>query len=521
MKLPGNKPLSVVLLVAVVVFAFYTGKRFSQLTESQGHYHGDVLSELQTFRAGFAFAHCGFLRLKLEPADNRYAEDCQYEPGDFYTHLPDGPALMSGLLQKLGFHHLLSQRAVLYGLSMTALVFLVLSLRIILASLLPRSGSTIALVTTAIALCSPWFIYWACPNAYSDLLLFLGLWLLLMNRLRAFVLVCFLQGFFYYELVPFMFLMGCFKMALEFRQGTMPARKAGGYVLWFFLAPTAAVALHFLQNAWFFGGVHGALQDWMTIGAFRTGLRGHYSAGAHLVKQAFAVLWYYGSALLLLAVIGAAVAIRSRNLWPLVLFFLALVWQILMREVSAVHAFSARDFGLGILALGVLGLVSLLEDQRQVVRLAGYGLLWLCVLRLPLGAEFSKNPLFLKGWETVVHQTDPATLVAFLADGRSTLEHQDEKAIVIRELARRTSVLPDLPRYEFVCGSTRVVLGKVEGTLNRSDLPAKLLPRSCHEPPPYSDLFGADNNAVPVRIEVAGTPNRWRLLLLNCLFRFI
>jgi uncharacterized membrane protein (UPF0136 family) len=532
--------LHVILAVAILVFAYYMWDLLARPSKYYLHYHGSFFdANLTQFTAGLNYAHCGFIQLKLMPAIHRFQRNCEYTPADFYGHFPPGPYLMSGVYQLIGLHRLQAQKVLLSGLSAGSLVFLVLSLAKIVASFSPQ-GRQIAIWTVpAIAVSSPWFIYWTNSlgeYSYRDFFMFLGLWLLLTNRLRGFAVASFLLALFSYEVVPMMFLIGCAKIAFDLHDGQLTKKQAGSFVLLFFLAPTTAIGLHFLQNAWFLGGIGKALEDYIHIGRYRAGIGGSggYSVGMHVVKQLYATLWNFGSALLILATIGTTVCVRSRKLWPVALLVAGLVWQILMRQFCAVHAFAVRPLGLGIVALGVVGLVHLLEAEGKIQNWLGCGLLWLCVLRLPLGGEFSKNPLLLKGWDAAVAKTDTATLAQLLYDGRATSEHRDEKIAVVKELARRAALPLDEPAYEFTYGLKIFVLQKVQDQVARAQIPAELLPRFRQEPSPYIDettfesqsqlptIESSANDIVkPVRIEVNGTPNRWRLLMLNVFFRFI
>lgn len=518
--------LTVLALVAALVCGVYTWQLFAQPSEYRGHYHGDLATELDAFTAGLNFAHCGFWPLKLMPATGGYLDDCALVPRDFYTHFPGGPHLMSGVLQELGLRHYLTQRAAMYLVNLAALGLLVLCVRRITDDILPGGGALAGRVALAIVLASPWFIYWAGSlgeRSYGDLLVFLGLWLLLRNCWWGFALVAFVLGFFSYELIPFLFCLGVYKVFHDWRGGALTGTRAARLGLLFFLAPTAAVGIHLLQNVWFFGGWDGALADVAAIAQKRAGLSGQsqYSLGAHVAKQTYAAVWFYGGTVVVLAGVGAWLCWGARRPWPLVLLLAGGLWQVVMRQHCGVHAFTARHFGPGLILLAVIGVTWLLRSPARHRRALGYALLAVCVLRLPLGAEVSQHPVWLRVWQTVVQRTDSATLFQALAEGRATFEHRQERTILLRELIERAGLPPDQPAYQFVNGDQQFTLARVTAGLNRRGLPDDLLPRFVPEPPVYVEGQPAPDRAPPVRVEVSGTPRRGRLWCLRVYFRLI
>jgi len=496
-ELQRAAPGALVLGCTLAVFGAVTYERFSQPSELWGHYHGDLQDELSPHIAGINFERCGFLALKLQPAIARVDPDCAFELSDFYTHCPPGPHLVGGLLHQLGLKSFHAKKLAMYLLLVAFLTFLGLGLRRLFDELAPRESRALPWVVGALALCSPWLLFWSghlYRYPYCDLFVAACLWALAARRYRAYLALAFTASLFTIEVIPCIFLMAAGRLLLDHRAERIDRATLLRWSALAMAAPTLGVGLHFLQTIWLFGDTTAALNDWSAAFLKRTGVTRTYSLPKHILKLLYSTLWYYGGPLLLLAAVGLRASVKARALWPAWLLGAGLSWQLAFRQHAEQHAYTNRHIGVPLLLLAAWGLLALWRGGRSR-RLACVALVLLSLLRVPLGGEVSTNPVLLQLWTAAVSRAATGDLLAVLEIGAHTSEHRREKTILLDELSRRaggesaaSNTEGEVDRYVVRTAAGVLELGRLPRGFSTygKNLPPAYLPPLEAEAPSYS-----------------------------------
>lgn len=443
-----------IFLIACAISIASICKIFVEKSEYRFHYKGDASSELNAYTAGLNFARHGFAKLYFLPAIARYEESFDaLMKQRLYTHYPPGPDLVSGRLQKLGIHGFFQQKAWLLSLNLAGMVLLAFAIR----RMLPGEQAIAPFVFVSLAVTSVWFVWWAgnlYQHGYNDLVMALGVWAVVRQKERLYLLACFLAMFFSFEAVPWLGVVGVFMATQKVTAKMWSIRRA----LVFFAAMMGmfflSFGIHLVQNACYFHSLSAAIDDMraayqLRAGATAAGAEGSYSVVKHITKAAYASLWFYGTGVLILAGIGLIASVKKRLSLPVVLLCAGLAWPIAFRQHSMVHALTWRHLGVGLFVLATIGFFSLWEQARWKKFIALL-LLFAAVLRLPSGCEVSKNPLFLGQLHRVITKTDSATIAELVYFLKDNPEHIRGKTILIDELALRGHALPDQPAYTIV-----------------------------------------------------------------------
>jgi hypothetical protein len=402
-----------VLFVACVISICSIGRIFVEKSEYRYHYKGDIGSELNTYTGGLNFARHGFAKLYFLPAIARYEDSFDaLQKQRLYTHYPPGPGLVSGGLQTLGIHGFFQQQECLFSLNLIAMLLLGFAIR----RMLPEEQTVAPFVLVSIAITSVWFVWWSGnvdQFTYGDLITAFAVWAVVGQKDRLYLLACFVAMCFSFEPVPWLCVVGTFMAIQKVTAKTWSVRRA-----LVFLAAMVAVfclsfGLHLFQNACYFHSFSAALEDMLAAYKHRIGVNTlgaeSYSIGKHITKAAYAWLWFYGTGVLILAGIGLKTCFKRRLWLPVVLLCAGLMWPIVLRQHSMMHALTWRYLGIGWFMLATVGFLSwwkLATWKRPVALL----LLVAALLRVPLGCELSANRLFLGQLRKVVARTDSATL---------------------------------------------------------------------------------------------------------------
>ena len=492
----SNRLFFAAFLLASIISVGSIYKVFTEKSEYRLFYKGDSNSELYAYTAGLNFAKHGFTPLFFLPAHRYEASYDVLLRRGLYTHVPPGPDLVSGGLQKVGVGGFYEQKAWILALNVMTMLFLAAAIR----HILPAERNCAPLVILSLALPSAWFVWWAGnlhEHAYLDLLMAFGFWAVVTQRRGLFLLACFVAPFFSFELVPWLFVLGIF-----FASQRAPLRN-GGYRPALAFAATMgglfllALGLHLFQNACYFHSLSAAIDDLLSAFQIRSGVTASvgvntYSFAKHLAKFAYSSLWLYGTGVLILAGIGLTTAIRKKLWLPIVLLCAALPWQIVFRQHCMIHAFTARHFGIGLFVLATIGFIDL---WRQVPwkRSLAVLLLFIALVRLPAGCEISNNPLSLAQLRRVIAQTDSRTIAELLYFFKDNPEHSPAKRILIEALALRHGVPPGQSQYTFVMeGNPPVTLAQLEPgwSVAGRNLPEDKLPIFRDQELAYVDIHG-------------------------------
>ena len=532
-----------VLFVACVISVCSIGRIFVEKSEYRYHYKGDALSELNAYTAGLNFSRHGFAKFHFLPAIARYEDSLdalQKQP--LYTHYPPGPDLMSGGLQILGIHGFYQQQGWLLSLNLIAMLLLGFAIR----RMLPEEQTVAPFVLVSIAITSVWFVWWSGnlhQFTYGDLITAFAVWAVVGQKDRLYLLACFLALFFSFEPVPWLCVVGMFLAIQKVTAKTWSVRRA-----LVFLAAMAAMfclsfGIHLFQNACYFHSLSAAIGDLraayqLRAGATATSAGESYSIVKHITKAAYALLWFYGMGVLILAGIGLKTCFKRRLWLPAVLLCAGLAWPIAFRQHSMVHAFTWRHVGVGLFVLATIGFLSLWEQEARWKKSIALLLLFAALFRMPLGCEMSKNRLFLSQLHKVITRTDSATiadLVYFLKDNP---EHACGKTILMDELALRGHALPDQPVYTIVRNGKPFTMVRDEQghSIWYRNLPKDRTPAFHDSVFPYLDPAGPFNEipyalrgvveprtslstaGTPVELIITGNSNKARYrLLLACL----
>ncbi|MBF0238899.1 MAG: hypothetical protein HQM12_14435 [SAR324 cluster bacterium] len=257
------------VIMALIVSTISAYHAFTDPSAYREHYHGDLITELEAYTSGLNFEKHGFIQLYFLPALHTYEEARVTQP--MYTHFPPGSNVMSGVMQKIGLHQFYSQKKAMLILNIVALVFFILSIR----HLIPTSDHFPEIVFGVILINSAWQIFWLgniSLYTYSDLITAVALWALVTNRTKIYLTMCFLAMCVNFELVPFLGLMSWYLAINNHKKGIWNRLQSVIYVGMtggvFFLG----FALHFLQNAFYFGSVNAAYLDFQKAFLERTSI---------------------------------------------------------------------------------------------------------------------------------------------------------------------------------------------------------------------------------------------------------
>jgi hypothetical protein len=532
-----------VLFVACVISICSIGRIFVEKSECRYHYKGDIGSELNTYTAGLNFSRHGFAKLYFLPANARYEDSLDaLKKQRLYTHYPPGPDLVSGGLQVLGIHGFYQQQGWLLSLNLIAMLLLGFAIR----RMLPEEQTVAPFVFVSIAVTSVWFVWWSGnlhQFTYGDLITAFAVWAVVGQKDRLYLLACFMAMCFSFEPVPWLCVVGMFMAIQKVTAKTWRVRRA-----LVFLAAMAAMfclsfGIHLFQNACYFHSFSAALEDMRTAYLLRSGVstlgaEDPYSVVKHITKAAYALLWFYGTGVLILAGVGLKTSFKRRLWLPVVLLCAGLVWPIMFRQHSMVHALTWRYLGVGLFVLATIGFLSWWE-RGTWKKPAALLLLLAALLRIPLGCEISANRLFLGQLQKVVARTDSATIADLIWFLKDNPEHIRGKRILINELAVRGHALPDQPAYTIVRnGKSFTLVREEQGGLMiwYRNLPADRTPAFHDSVFPYLDSAGPRNVApselrgvveartllptdrTPVELIITGNSNKARYrLLLACL----
>lgn len=231
--------------------------------------HGDEFSDASVLMSGRNFVKFGFIRCRFLPV----AEPHLAAPKDPYTHAPAMADITNGLLRKIFKTDSLELfRGVALFFSLLNLLFWYIFVK-------KFSGSfTMAFLAALFYLTNPYFIYGAdslYQNAYSDLLrsviFCLFLWVLIYPRIRKYLLgllflVFALQTAYTFEYIVYT---GIFMLGFRYFYISDGKIFRFKYIFLLSLAPLLIIALHLLQNAWYFGSFNLAYQDLRNIAVER------------------------------------------------------------------------------------------------------------------------------------------------------------------------------------------------------------------------------------------------------------
>lgn len=530
-----------VLFVACAISIYSIGRIFAEKSEYRYHYKGDIGSELNAYTAGVNFLRHGFAKLYFLPAIARYEDSFDaLQKQQLYTHYPPGPDLISGGLQALGIHGFYQQQACLLSLNLIAMLLLGLAIR----RLLPEEQAVAPFVLVSIVITSTWFVWWSGnlhQFTYGDLITAFAVWAVVGQKDKLYLLACFIAPFFSFEPVPWLSVVGTFMAIQQVTTKSWSVQRALVFLAAMVAMFCLSFGIHLFQNVCYFHSFSAALDDMRAAYEHRIGVNAvgaeSYSVSKHITKAAYAWLWFYGTGVLILAAIGLKACFKRRLWLPVVLLCAGLVWPIVLREHSMVHALTWRYLGIGWFVLATTGFLSWWKLSTWK-RTAALLLLLAALFRLPLGCEISANRLFLSQLQKVVAHTDSATiadLVWFLKDNP---DHIRGKTILINELAKRDHALPDQPAYTIVRNGKPFTLVREEQgqALWHRNLPRDRTPLFQDSVFPYVDPTGPRYDApaelrgvieprmprprvvTPVELITTGNPNKARYrLLLACL----
>ena len=520
--------LLTLLVVSCAISAGMLWRIYADKSEYREMYKGNVGTEVNPYIAGLNFTRHGFANLYFLPAIQRYDDslDALLKEG-LYVHFPPGPDLMSGVMQMLGIHGFYQQKLCLLPLNLAAVLLLMLTIR----RLLPEERGEAPFILASIIVTSVWFVWWASnlhQHTYNDFFMALGLWAAVARKDRLYLLVCFVATCFSFEPVPWLGILATYFATEQVAAKVWSIRRAAVFVGAAGAMFILSFGLHLLQNGWWMHSLWAAVDDFRTAYKIRGAAAGsganQYSLTKHLAKGAYAILWFYGTGVLILAGIGLNAAIRRRLWLPVILLCAGLAWPILFRQHSMIHAFTWLHLGIGLFLLATIGLLQLWR-QTSGKKIIAALLLALAVLRLPLGCEVSTNRLLLGQLRRVVAKTDSATIAELLYFFKDSPEHILERQILLNELTTRAHVATDLPAYALIRDGDRVTLARDEqGHIIRGrNLPADRTPVFHDDTLPYFDAVGL-RNAKPdkplpvpppaVELIVEGSPDRTRYRLL-------
>jgi len=191
-------------------------------------------------------------------------------------------------------------------------------------------------------------------------------------------------------------------------------------------------------------------------------------------------LWYYGTAVWILFIIGISKAKYRERFWLIGLLIGAMLWQIIFREHAMIHDFTFLHFGFAIFFGAVIGFISLWNNKKKYLKVIAVFLLLGALLRLPLGAEISTNPVALNVYGKVIHSTDSATLGKILYFIRRSPRNYLEKEIIINELAKRNNVETNLRFYTFIFNDLKWSLWQTSYYIkfSKRNIPQNLIPKN-------------------------------------------
>jgi len=232
--------------------------------------HGEDWADAGVLNAAENFARYGFLKYRFLPIEGFWNPDKLF----VYTHMPPLAHIFYGILR------VLFNIKSLYVFRGVALVFSFFNVFFWYLFIKRFSGSSgFALLASLFYLTNPFFIYGI--DALNQInpsdvvrsaifLLFFGMVLAPASQRQRYVKIIWLL-FFIGSWLTFEYIIYFFVFFVLFRFFFKEAREAVSWKLIFFLstAPILALVMHFLQNAWYFGSLTLAFQDFKTIGLQR------------------------------------------------------------------------------------------------------------------------------------------------------------------------------------------------------------------------------------------------------------
>lgn len=227
--------------------------------------HGDDFSDASVLTSGENFVKFGFIRCRFLPVAEPHLE----HPRDPYTHAPPMSDITNGLLRKIfRTDSLRFFRIVSLFFSLFNLLFWYLFVRRLSNSFL------LGFLAALFYFTNPFFIYGAdslYQNAYSDflraLIFYVFLWVLTSPRAKKYGLAVLFILFALLTAYTFEYIVYMGLFLLVFRYFYISAKREVSlkYLFVLFLAPVFVIALHFLQNAWYFGSFSLAFGDLKSV----------------------------------------------------------------------------------------------------------------------------------------------------------------------------------------------------------------------------------------------------------------
>ncbi|MCX5703423.1 MAG: hypothetical protein NT066_02905, partial [Candidatus Omnitrophica bacterium] len=227
--------------------------------------HGDEFSDAGVLMSGKNFVKLGFIKCKFLPV----IEPHLLEPKGHYTHAPPMSDITNGLLRKIfKTDSLRFFRGASLFFSLLNLLFWYLFVRKFSNSFL------VGFLAALFYFTNPFFIYGAdslYQNAYSDFLrafiFYLFLYILISPRVRKIGLIILFMVFALLTSYTFEYIayLGLFLLAFRYFYVSRGQKLSLKYIFMVFLAPICVIALHFMQNAWYFGSFGLAYQDLKNI----------------------------------------------------------------------------------------------------------------------------------------------------------------------------------------------------------------------------------------------------------------
>ncbi|MFH0826282.1 MAG: hypothetical protein V1923_00130 [Candidatus Omnitrophota bacterium] len=250
-----NKYALIILAASFLLLAFLR-LQFPDLD------HGDEFSDANILSAGENFFRFGFIRCKFLPMFEINAD----APRNLYTHIPPLSDILNGLMRVwLRVDSLVFFRAVALFVAFLNLLFWYLFIKNFTGKVSVGLGAGLFYLTNSMFLfCMDSLHQPSYADALRSVIFFLYFKILTTSEKKPtlFLLVWFL--YFIVSLLTFEYLLYLalffilFPLCLK-KEKKIPIPKL--FICLLILAPVCGFLLHFLQNAWYFGGLSGAFQD--------------------------------------------------------------------------------------------------------------------------------------------------------------------------------------------------------------------------------------------------------------------
>jgi hypothetical protein len=227
--------------------------------------HGDEFSDASVLASGKNFVKFGFIRCRFLPV----AEPHLDKPSDPYTHAPPLSDITNGLLRKFfKTDSLVFFRSIALFFSLLNILFWYLFVRRFSNSYLAAFLAALFYFT------NPFFIYGAdslYQNAYSDFLrvfifyMFLRALVAPEKRRNSLIAVSVLFAFETAYTFEYIIYLGIFFFFFRYLYNSEEQKLRVKYIFALMLIPVLVIALHFFQNAWYFGSFKLAYLDLKNI----------------------------------------------------------------------------------------------------------------------------------------------------------------------------------------------------------------------------------------------------------------